>query len=76
MENTRVDSHHPRPRPHENPEHDWLFLGHQDAPAVLALDTDMMAILNARATVILNPLFHNNPHQKMIVMLAIVAVTL
>ena len=66
----------PRPYPHEHLEHDWLFMGHRDTPLVLVADTDMMAILNARATVMLNPLFYNNPHQKMIIMLAIVAVQL
>ena len=74
IEQALVDD--PRSPPHEDPGHDWLLMGHQDTPPVLALDMDMMAILNARATVILNPIFHDHPHQKMIVMLAMVAVKL
>jgi hypothetical protein len=75
MEHDHIDADYPR-RLHEDPEHDWLFLGHQDGFHILATNPDMMAILQARATVLLNPLFHDKPEQMMIVMLSIVALDL
>jgi hypothetical protein len=75
MEHDCVGAYYPR-RPHEDPEHDWLFLDHQDDFRILATNADMMAILQARATVLLNPLFHDMPQQTMIVMLSMVALDL
>jgi hypothetical protein len=75
MEHNRVGAYYP-PRPHEDPEHDWLFLDHQSDFRILATNPDMMAILQARATVLLNPMFHYMPQQTAIVALSMVALDL
>jgi hypothetical protein len=51
-------------------------LDHQDDFRILATNADMMAILQARATVLLNPLFHDKPQQTTMVMLSMVALDL
>jgi hypothetical protein len=51
-------------------------LDHQSDFRILATNPDMMAILQARATVLLNPMFHYMPQQTAIVALSMVALDL